>query len=60
MQNPSPSKATCTSCGKDFNWSVDGDHYQGNKMTEFIECPYCDARNGSIRTSGFVYSSKID
>ena len=59
MQNPSENKDTCGKCEKPFTWSIHGDHYPGNKMTEYIKCPYCEEQNGSMRTSGSIYSSKV-
>lgn len=53
-------KEECGECGKTFKWVEEGPFYPGGKDTEFIICPYCKARNGSIRTSGFVITSKVE
>lgn len=60
MNDPAENKKICNDCGKKFTWSEYGDVYPGGKDTEYINCPYCNARNGSIRTSGSVYTSKLD
>lgn len=60
MRDSKGAKDTCKDCGKDFTWSEEGPFYPGGKDTEYIKCPYCGAKNGSIRTSGFVYTQKID
>lgn len=53
-------RKTCGKCNKEFKWSQHGPYYPGGIDTEFIECPYCGEKNGSVRTSGFVSSSKLD
>lgn len=60
INDPKEKEETCSNCGKMFTWAAHGPFYPGGKDTEFIECPYCGERNGSIRTSGSVYSSKIE
>ena len=60
IHDPKENTKTCTECGKTFTWSEDGPFYPGGKGTEYIDCPYCGARNGSIRTSGYVFTSKIE
>ena len=60
MHDSMGTRKKCSECGKVFIWEEYGDVYPGGKDTEYIVCPYCDARNGSIRTSGFVSTSKID
>lgn len=60
MNDPEEHRSTCESCEKDFTWSEHGPFYQGHNEREFINCPYCGEKNGSIRTSGFVFTSKID
>ncbi len=59
MHDSSGTKTKCTECGKDFTYQEYGDIYPGGKSTEYIYCPYCEAENGSIRTSGFVSTDKI-
>lgn len=51
---------TCGECGKRFDWKNHGDVWPGGKDKEYIRCPYCYAKNGSIITSGKVSSFKID
>lgn len=60
MHDSKGRKETCTECGKDFTWKDHGNVYPGGKDKEYIECAYCGARNGSIMTSGSVFSSKIE
>lgn len=60
MHDPKEIKSECKSCNKNFKWSEHGPHYPGGTDTEFIICPYCGEKNGSIRTSGFVFTSKTD
>lgn len=48
----------CTKCEKMFEWSETGELYPGD--TEYIDCSYCGEINGTIRTSVFVFTSKID
>lgn len=57
---PKENKKTCKECNKEFMWSEHGNVYPGGKDREFIDCPYCKARNGSIITSGSVFTSKIE
>lgn len=58
MHDSKGTKEKCIECGKEFRWSEEGPFYPGGKDTEFINCPYCNAKNGSIRTSGLVISWK--
>lgn len=58
MHDSKGTKEKCKECGEEFRWSEEGPFYPGGKDTEFINCPYCNARNGSIRTSGSVMSWK--
>lgn len=58
MHDPVENKKVCSECGKNFTWTEGGD--TGGRDKELINCPYCNATNGSIRTSGFVFSSKVD
>lgn len=60
MHDHTGNKEVCKKCGKEFTWTEEGDIYPGGKDTEYIDCPYCGERNGSIRTSGFVYTHKTD
>lgn len=60
INDPADQKDICKECGKSFTWTENGPFYPGGKSTEYIDCPYCDARNGSIRTSGSVYTRKVD
>lgn len=53
-------RKTCVKCSEEFKWSKHGPYYPGGIDTEFIVCPYCGENNGSVRTSGFVTSSKLD
>lgn len=53
-------REVCIKCGEYFTWSETGEMYPGGKDTEYINCPYCGEKNGSIRTSGFVFTNKID
>lgn len=59
MNDPKETRKTCVSCSKEFTWSEHGPYYPGGKDTEYINCPYCGEKNGSIRTSGFVFTNKI-
>ena len=59
INDPEKQEIKCTECNKDFTWSENGPFYPGGKDTEFINCPHCGANNGSIRTSGFVSTNKI-
>lgn len=52
-------KKTCVKCGEDFTWEDYGNVYPGGKDREHINCPYCNAENGSIMTSGRVITYKI-
>ncbi|MFZ0444188.1 MAG: hypothetical protein WAM95_06050 [Bacillus sp. (in: firmicutes)] len=52
--------ATCQKCNKDFNYEVTDMGVPGGKEREYIICPYCDESNGSVVTSGFVHSYKIE
>lgn len=60
MHDSKGTKKVCTECGKMFTYEEYGDIYPGGKDTEYICCPYCKAKNGSIRTSGFVATDKIE
>ena len=60
MHDSKGRKETCTECKKDFTWVDHGNVYPGGKDREYITCPYCGANNGSIMTSGSVFSSKIE
>ncbi|HHY21658.1 MAG TPA: hypothetical protein GX525_07215 [Bacilli bacterium] len=60
MHDSKGTKTKCGKCGKEFTWEEYGDIYPGGKSTEYIRCPYCGEVNDSIRTSGFVSTSKID
>lgn len=60
INDPKENKSTCESCEKNFTWSESGPYYPGGIDREFINCPYCGEKNGSIRTSGFVFTSKTD
>lgn len=60
MHDKTSKKETCKECGKDFTWSESGNVYPGGKDREYIRCPYCNADNGSVMTSGMVISYKID
>lgn len=60
MHDSQGTKDICNDCGKKFSWSEEGPFYPGGKGTEFIYCPYCNSKNGSIRTSGSVYVSKSE
>ncbi|MEL5937962.1 hypothetical protein WN865_00005 [Tetragenococcus halophilus] len=59
MSDNKGTKETCEKCRKEFAWEVYSDNYPGGKDTEFIDCPYCGARNASVKTSGSVITSKI-
>jgi transposase-like protein len=51
---------TCKKCGKDFTYKVTDMGVPGGKDREYIDCPYCGETNGSVVTSGFVYTFKIE
>lgn len=53
-------KVECKKCGKTFGYEHTGNIYPGGKDREYIVCPYCRETNGSIMTSGFVYTYKLD
>jgi transcription elongation factor Elf1 len=52
--------ASCKKCGKDFYFKVTDMNVPGGKDREHINCPYCGETNGSVITSGFVYSYEIE
>lgn len=60
MHDSADNKLKCINCGKKFTWVESENHYPGGKDTEYINCPYCKTSNGSIRTSGVVYTSKVE
>ena len=51
-------KTVCNKCHETFYYEVTDMHVPGGKDREEIRCPYCGAENGSVITSGFVYSYK--
>ncbi|WP_338452328.1 hypothetical protein R4Z09_10845 [Niallia oryzisoli] len=53
-------KTTCKKCGKDFHYEVTDMRVPGGKEREEINCPYCGESNGSVVTSGFVHTYKIE
>lgn len=54
------SKIKCKKCQKEFFYTLQGTVYPGGKSNEDIDCPYCGEVNGSIMTSQFVITKKID
>lgn len=50
----------CKKCSKEFNYEVTSMNDPGGKDKENIDCPYCGATNGTVMTSGFVYTRKIE
>lgn len=52
--------STCKKCCQYFGYTVKDMHVLGGKDREYIICPYCKEINGSVVTSGFVYSYKIE
>jgi len=49
----------CKKCGKEFKTEVTDMRVPGGKDRENIHCPYCNEINGSVMTSGFVFTEKI-
>jgi transposase-like protein len=50
----------CKKCGKEFTYEVTSMNVPGGKDKENIDCPYCGETNGTVMTSGFVYTRKIE
>lgn len=50
----------CKKCGKKFKYELVGTVYPGGKTDEDIDCPYCNTIYGSVMTSQFVKTVKID
>lgn len=50
----------CKECGRKFKWGIVGTIYPGGKEREDIDCPYCGANNGSVMTSAFVKTEKVE
>ena len=51
-------KLKCTKCNQSFRYRVTSMNVPGGKDREYIYCPYCNSVNGSVITSGFVYTYK--
>jgi DNA-directed RNA polymerase subunit RPC12/RpoP len=51
---------TCKNCGKEFLYKVTDMQVPGGKDREDINCPYCGEINGTVVTSVFVYSYKLE
>jgi DNA-directed RNA polymerase subunit RPC12/RpoP len=51
---------TCEKCGKDFEYKITDMNVPGGKEREYINCPYCGESNGSVVTSGLVYSYRLE
>ena len=51
-------KLKCTKCNQSFWCQVTSMNVPGGKDREYIYCPYCNSVNGSVITSGFVYTYK--
>jgi DNA-directed RNA polymerase subunit RPC12/RpoP len=51
---------TCEKCGNEFFYKITHMQVPGGKDLEDINCPYCGESNGSVVTSGFVYSYKVE
>jgi len=50
----------CKKCGKEFECKVTSMNVPGGKDKENIGCPYCGEINGTVMTSGLVYTHKIE
>ena len=48
----------CTQCKRLFFYVVGDMGVPGGKERENIYCPYCNKENGSVMTSGFIYTYK--
>lgn len=48
----------CYKCGNDFEYMITNGGFPGGKDREIIYCPWCDAENGSIVTSGIINTYK--
>ena len=49
---------SCSNCKKEFYYEVTDMRVPGGKDKEYILCPYCGHVNGSVMTSGFVFTYK--
>lgn len=59
MENNLP-KIVCKSCKKKFLYQVFDMRVPGGKDREYIYCPYCHQENGSVITSGWIETYKIE
>ena len=48
----------CKKCKKLFYYEVGDMGVPGGKDREYIYCPYCNEKNGSEITSGFIFTYK--
>jgi transposase-like protein len=55
----SKSSYTCHVCRKAFTMAISNAGYPGGKDRESIYCPWCDAENDTIVTSGIVSTYKV-
>ena len=53
-------KVKCKKCNKLFAYKLQGDVYPGGKFDEDIDCPYCGETYGTIMTSQFIVTEKLD
>ena len=51
---------TCKKCGKRYVVINYGDHFPGGKEKEEIICPWDGHIDGTMMTSGFVRTEKVD
>lgn len=50
----------CNECGKNFYYELYGPVYPGCRSSEDILCPYCKSVCGSVMTSQFIQTTKIE
>lgn len=53
-------KIECSFCKKEFLYQIFDMRVPGDKDREYIYCPYCMNANGSLVTSGWILSYKLE